>query len=381
MDDAFVSQLLDVLYRGVADQEELKRALEMLAHDLACRSATLIAFDAQEPATNLILTTGVFAQEDVQRRYADFATVDPAPGLFAGIAAGKATTTDRLMSAEFRGTDIFNNEFFLPLGLTETLGANLFFERSRTALLGLQRGDERSAFTEEEIARIERLSPHLRRILQLRRVFSRLEAKGRQSDAVLDRLPAGLMLLDGKGRALVVNAAMRAIAARGDGFALSASGFPAPANPDARRRLHRLIGEVMNGGAGGAVSVPEAGGGRPYAVLVARAPRTDVFEPFGREGQASAIVIVHDPAARSDAPADILSQVFGLTEGAARLVLALAAEDDLKSYAERNDITIHTARFHLRTALTRTGARTQSELMRMVVPLLRDFAPGQSGSR
>jgi DNA-binding CsgD family transcriptional regulator len=52
----------------------------------------------------------------------------------------------------------------------------------------------------------------------------------------------------------------------------------------------------------------------------------------------------------------------------------LAADDDLKSYAERERLTIHTARFHLRRALEWTGARTQAELVRLAVRLLRDVA-------
>jgi len=59
--------------------------------------------------------------------------------------------------------------------------------------------------------------------------------------------------------------------------------------------------------------------------------------------------------------------------GAARLLAALAAADDLQTFALREGITIHTARFHLRTALARTGARTQVELVRLAVGLLRDL--------
>jgi hypothetical protein len=87
---------------------------------------------------------------------------------------------------------------------------------------------------------------------------------------------------------------------------------------------------------------------------------------------------VHDPACKPTADADILQQGLGVPRGAARLVAALAADDDLKSFAEREGITIHTVRFHLRTALARTGARTQAELVRLAVRMLRDFGLGGS---
>jgi DNA-binding NarL/FixJ family response regulator len=85
-------------------------------------------------------------------------------------------------------------------------------------------------------------------------------------------------------------------------------------------------------------------------------------------------VLLHDPDSRSQAPPEVLERALHLPKGAAKLVAALAADDDLKSFAEREGITIHTVRFHLHTALTRTGARNQAELVRIAVRLLRDFA-------
>ena len=86
------------------------------------------------------------------------------------------------------------------------------------------------------------------------------------------------------------------------------------------------------------------------------------------------IVLVHDPDSRPRQAEEILQVGLGLTPGAARLVAALAADDDLKAFAAREGVTIHTARFHLRTALTRTGTKTQSDLVRSAVRLLRDMA-------
>ena len=88
-------------------------------------------------------------------------------------------------------------------------------------------------------------------------------------------------------------------------------------------------------------------------------------------------MLVHDPAVRAPEPVDILERGLHLPKGAARVVAALAADNDLKSFAAREGVTIHTARFHLRTALARTGARTQAEMVRIAVRLLRDVAFGR----
>ena len=70
---------------------------------------------------------------------------------------------------------------------------------------------------------------------------------------------------------------------------------------------------------------------------------------------------------------EVLQSSLGLKPAAAKLVAALAFDDDLKSYAQREGISINTVRFHLSSALAQTETRTQAELLRLVVGILRDL--------
>ena len=93
-------------------------------------------------------------------------------------------------------------------------------------------------------------------------------------------------------------------------------------------------------------------------------------------------MLVHDPEAQPSGMADIVEQGLRLPKGAARLAAALAADDDLKRASPRGRGSPSTPPgSHLRTALARTGARTQAELVRMVVRLLRDFALAEPASQ
>ncbi len=142
---------------------------------------------------------------------------------------------------------------------------------------------------------------------------------------------------------------------------------------DARQHLDALLTSVARGGPGGMMGIPRRSGLRPYAVLVSPAPSA-LLEMSGlRKVRAGTLLIVHDPEHRVRGDPEILREAFGLSKGAAKLVVALAADHDLKSYAERENITIHTARFHLRAALARTGTRTQAQLVRLAVRLLAEI--------
>jgi DNA-binding CsgD family transcriptional regulator len=367
------SHCIDLIYEGVRDPNAYERAIDVLASRFRATSAVLISVDRQSPAASVFFANGVF-QDALPSYTAEFAALDPAPAAFARLPIGRATTTHRLMSAEEqRGP--FARDFYRPRGLVDTLGGNLFADAGRTALIGIHRSRGTPLFGDADIADMERIIPHLRRSLQLGRAFSDLNRKAAGMAAGLDNLPTGIVILDAGGRGIFVNRAMAAIARRRDGVALSRDGQLLPAGRDARRRLAELIADVQAGGSGGALSVARAGGHRPYAILASRWNESDRVPPAGK-AEHGVMLLVHDPESRRDA-AGLLGDCLGLTAAAAALVAALAGDDDLKSYAARTGITIHTARFHLRTALGRTGTHSQAELVRLATRLIHDLGgPG-----
>lgn len=365
-------RFLDALYQGVSDSGQFTLAVGLIQKMFSCRGAVLVMVEAREPTANFVETSGVL-HEHLQLYVEKFAQIDPAPARYLGLPAGRAMSTDRLFTPEELAVDRFYNEFFLPIGLVETLGGPLYSSDGSFAMIALMRGEDRARFDEEDVARLEHLMPHITRALQLRRTFFRIDSRNVGLQATLDRLQAGLVLLTADGDALFVNAAMRALAKQNDGLVFGRDERLRVTNMEARRRFDALLANVSAGGTGGIVAAPR-GGGRDYIVLVAPSPSSSVRSTWERNGQGGAIIVVHDPDSGATNTSEILEQGLGLSKGAARLVAALAANHDLKTFADSEGVTIHTARFHLRSALSRTGAKTQSEVVRIAVRLLRDFA-------
>lgn len=370
-------RFLDALYRGVTDGDKLGDALKLLQESFACRAAVLVAVDANDPTANFVSTAGLM-EENLQLYNEKYAAIDPAPAMFMRLPVGTANVTDRMFTPEQLDKDRFYQEFFLPIGLVETLGGHIYSDRGNFSLMALIRGKDRKPFDDDDIADFERLIPHVARALQLRQAFFRIDAKSLGLQATANRLSAGLALLDEEGSSVFVNAAMQAIAQRADGLALDRNGRPMPVNVAVRQRFDALIKDVIGGGAGGLLSV-HRDGARSYVVMIAPAPLSTVQSEWERRGPTGAIVMVHDPEVGVRDAVGVLEHGLGLTKGAARVVAALAGEDDLKGFAQREGVTIHTARFHLRAALARTGARNQTEVVRMAVRLLRDVALSQTG--
>jgi hypothetical protein len=87
-------------------------------------------------------------------------------------------------------------------------------------MVGLHRSPDRAAFDDDDIAKLERLMPHLARALQVRRSFVALDRRNAALAEACDRLAAGMIGLDEEGRSLFANDAVRRMSARDDGLAL-----------------------------------------------------------------------------------------------------------------------------------------------------------------
>ncbi|MEO5758653.1 MAG: hypothetical protein ABIQ51_17530 [Mesorhizobium sp.] len=366
------AQFLDALYLGVRDRVGFDASLDLLGGLFDIATAILLDFDAARPEISAQATVGLFKGDVLDRYQRDFATLDPAPRAFMALPAGTAMPTYRLLPEETRKPGVFFNEFFRPLGLEECLGGTLASTKGGFAMVGLQRPRDRKAFDDDDIARLEALMPHLARALQLRRGFLELEGAGGAMSEISNRLAAGVVALNEYGRSLFVNAAARKMARAGDGLSIGRGGRLFAANRAANNRLAELENDVRAGGAGGVARAPRAAGKPPYGIMVA-----PFFLDDGVDGSRSrprgVMFIIHDPLLKAQSDARTIGALFGLPKGAAQLVAAIAANEDLQAYADRTGISMNTVRYHLKTAYSRTGVRRQSDLVRLVTTALRDL--------
>jgi len=287
------------------------------------------------------LAVGVFSGETARLYEREFAALDPAPPAFMSRPAGTAIPTYRLLPEERRRPGVFFSEFFRPLGLEECLGGTLAAANGRFAMVGLHRAPDRKAFHDEDIAKLERLMPHLSRALQLRRSFLTLDRRDTALAEACDRLAAGFIGLDDGGRTLFANAAARRLSARSDGIALDRDGRVYAVDRAANQRLAELARDVVSGGPGGVVRVPRPQGRAPYVIMVA--PLN--LEPGvdgGRRRSRGTLFVIHDPLSLSPPVPQLVAEMFGLPLGSATMLAALAAGVELKDYAERAGISMNT---------------------------------------
>jgi len=364
------ARIVEAIYRGACEPSELQRALELIANYFDSSGVVLAELDATQPNSRLVVGANA-VDEQFFENYQAYAEYDPAPRAFMAQPAGKASLTDRIFSSEQRQGFVFLNEFLRPRGIDGSLGGPLFSDGGRFALISVQQ-DIGHSYGDDDVARLERLTPHLARALQIRRLFLQSEARSKALESIVDRNEAGIVGWRGEGAVLFVNRAARSIASSHDGIGLDKDGRLLLADRSAATRLAALQADVVKGGAGGLVRVSRPSGQQSYIVLVSPLPSGDDLFQNSRGG---VLFAIHDPAQKRAPPEQRIAELLQVPLGSARVLLAILEGVELKEYADRAGISINTVRFHLKSAFALTGAKSQADLVRNAMSVLNDLGP------
>lgn len=278
---------------------------------------------------------------------------------------------------EARRTEFFN-DFVAPQHLTSNgLNAVILKEEATLSMLGLIRQTNARPYTDRDVAFVHLLMPHLQRAVQLYRRIVKLETQQQGATDALDRWSMGVILLDTNGDVLLVNRAAEAILNQEDGLTFESGSLRAATttHTNALRALIRqetkthfcqtiATPKALNGKTGGGLTLPRPSGKRPLNILVTPAcANTSLFPVAG----AAAIMFITDPDASPTPAVDLLAHYYALTPAESRVADLVIRGKSLPEVSNELQISLNTAKTHLRQIFDKTGTRRQGELIRLVL--------------
>jgi DNA-binding CsgD family transcriptional regulator len=247
------------------------------------------------------------------------------------------------------------------------LGGSASVDRAGRMTFGLHRPPDAKDFTPADQRQLQLLLPHLQTALRLTFRFESLEATASTGLAFLNSMRMGVAVVDATGRVLCANRAAEGIAAARDGFSLgSLAAGVAAARHDDTRRLHTAITRASAGGSTQphALALSRPSGRRAYQVLVAPLPRRVRADA---PAAVAALIAITDPEADARIPAERAAELYGLTPREAEMAALLAAGLSLDQAADRLAVTRETARTFVKSLLTKTGTRRQSQFVALLL--------------
>lgn len=268
--------------------------------------------------------------------------------------------------ARLKGTE-FYDVFLRPNDLYYAVGSSVVKRGNANVRMSFVRSERAGRYDADELHLVQQLMPHLRNAVVLHGELYRSRALAASALAALELVPAGVILLTATGRLLHANQRALDLCARTKALHFRTGRIHAD-RLNATAALQRLIQDAVgtgtgNGtGHGGALQLVSADG-RRLQVLVTPLP---AHETAICEG-ARAAIFCNDPEAVVGALSHRLELIYGMTPAEALLTEALVNGQTLQEYADARSVTISTVRAQFKVAVAKAGARSQADLVRVVL--------------
>jgi DNA-binding CsgD family transcriptional regulator len=350
--------LIEEIYSACNEPSRWRHVLLLLRDRFEVSDVALLSFNPEQGAHTFGPITATDSTVNVTDRVA-------ARPWFADESAcmkpGRVVRLDNLLDRdEFRRTSLCQNWLqrrelaFGLLLVVERLGQEV-------TCLVLLRSCFMPAFNSRETATLGALHGHLAQAIRL---TVQLEAFQRQADSGLEAFNQfGLGMIVIQGRDFTCNKVAQTILDDNDGLQL-VCGRLKTSRQDQSEALEALIDDTKRQRKrGGELAIMRPSGNRPLTVVVRPIGyRDSVF----RDGQSDVAVFLADPDHHRVPTIGLLRQVFGLTSTEAQVASKLASGKAPDAIAEELNVSIGTARNHLKRILAKTETSRQAELVALI---------------
>ena len=359
-----LSTLLDAIYECAVDPDAWDRTLEELRAAFRCVNAQLAVFDLTQRRAAVVRSSGVDAYwSERQMRYAaEFAEWEKiAFGRFR-LSIDEPQVRSRHLPPEMAATSPYVREWNEPQGLVDGLGLVILQTPTRHAQIGLGRHKGVGLITEADVELGRFLIPHIRRAVMISDILEMRTLEASQAKETLDSLSAGVILVDGQAMIVHSNIAAQRMLTRKSAVR-STSGRLTAERPAATRELQDAItlaaeDETRLGRTGLAVRMSPLGD-PPVLAHVLPLSRIPLHARFPPNVRAAVFVrcVEDDPLG-----AEPLAVAYDLTPAETRVLTGILGGMTLTACAETLGIARSSAKTHLDSIFSKTGASRQIDL-------------------
>ncbi len=245
------------------------------------------------------------------------------------------------------------------------------------AICSFFRGSHHPDFDEENRARLRLVLPHLSRSLGVMQRLRSAELTVATSLAALDRLPSGVLLLDGSGAVAFANRSARRMLKDGEGLRLrklthtAGLGDLVAEDAAACSSINDAISATVNRDPyatphfSQCVTVPQTSGVASYTLQFSALG--DHTEFGAQSGAYAAIVFIADGAQQVQIDQASLQSAYGLTTAEARVAMALLECSSAQEVADKLGTSPHTVNTQIKRIYTKLGVNTRARFVKLMM--------------
>ena len=377
--------LLDLIYGAVADPDRWPEVLTRVS-DFVGAVGGMLAYNAPLGSSqnqNLIIL-GRLADEYTPTFHKHHVW-NPWTLAMHDVPFGRATICGSLIERRIVHKTAFYADILEPQGIADMICVThrAMAQDGGIGGLAFAVSPHETDGADENVRRVQQLTPHLGRALDATLKLGRLADGTRQLARVLQLMPNPALLLDAKGRIALANPPAESLLRANDGLALDRDGglrlaaaLPAE-NAALSRALTQALAVASGTGTelGGPVRLSRPSGAAPLLVLPVPLP-PPAFALWELLEPARLLVLIVDPSAQSRATAAAIQTTFGLTPAEARVAVLIGSGRSGPETAAMLGISASTVKTHLKRCFEKTGVHSQVGLARILGALPIDPSTG-----
>jgi len=362
-DDVF-HRLVDCIYESAMDVAAMPAALDLFSRYTGTGSPSYLIWDKFAERARLGVTphgcfTNASGMPDGMRTPP--AHLAPATAQRACITATAGDTAAMLAEPEITAA----GPIFDCRGLEH--GIRLFDTSDVCVLMSATPSADDTLTHDHRQERLAQVMPHWARAARMQHRNFELSGLASLGLASLDTLDFGVMVLQADMRVRYANSWAEALVQADTNLALD-SGVLRARPESLQTVLLELLHAAAHGGRNGAAAAGSwmhiTSGGQPVPIIVMPlVSRQPVEGPWQLP---MAMMLLGNSESRSVLDAGVLTSLFGLSRKESIIAIRLAAGETLSEIAEREFLSPHTVRVHIRDTLRKTGTHRQSELVRLL---------------
>lgn len=355
------------IYESAYDQRERLDLLQDIGQPIGSHALQLVTISPKENATQEDVVIGL---EDSNAMQEFEKLVTSGEQIRANYAIRKrelSVVYDYLHSSESEmKSDAFYQEHAVPLGVAYYAAMIVRNDADAMTALAYFREKDTGHFSNQEIEYLRRLTPHIRRSLDLSQKLLRRGAL-HGMETIVNAMDRAAVVVDRTLRVSVMNQRAADLVSQKDGLEIVGNTLVVhdimardALYQEARLALGQMSSLAPDGN--GQICAAKKTGGLPYRLTVT--PLSSVLTSSNRK---HGLIVITDPDADIELRSLALQEDFGLTPAECRVIALLLSGKSLANIAQIKCRKLATVRSQLKSVFRKTGCHSQAQLISFII--------------
>lgn len=356
-----LDELISAFYEAALEPSRWQDGLSRFAQLARARSAVSVFGDPSRRDVTIIESAGQPA-DAIQAYNSRFFASDPLVEMAARTPAGVWMNDWRDNPDEGYARGEYYNEFMRRFDNHAVMANILVQQGPLISSISVQRAVGQPIFDHEDECRLAPVLPHVQRAARLHFTVRNAGLQGQLAAAALDSLAVPLFIVDAQARALLMNRSAEHLARRHPILGVRQGRLAAANAPALDHAIAQATGHGRTRASGVLLPAPQPRD-TLHLVVTPLAPTATMAAAWQRP-----LALVMAVGRGQPAPhlGQLMRSLFGLTTAETRVAWLVADGLTPAEVAERLQIGLTTVRTQLKSVYSKTGARRQAELSRLV---------------